>query len=52
MLGAPGQAFQRVIGAGPSAIARLRRCSSGVAYLIYRAATRAAPVPTHPTVLQ
>ena len=50
-LGAPGQAFQRVIGAGPAAVLGFV-LFLGVAYLIYRAATREAPVPTHPTVPQ
>jgi putative OPT family oligopeptide transporter len=51
MLGAPGQAFQRLIGAGPAAILGFA-LFLGVAYLVYRAATREAPVPTHPTVPQ
>jgi putative OPT family oligopeptide transporter len=49
--GAPGTALQSAIGSGAAAVVGFA-LFVGVAYLIYRAATREAPVPTNPTVLQ
>jgi hypothetical protein len=50
-IGALGQKFQALVGTGVAETLGFA-LFLGVAYLIYRAALRAPPTPTHPVVLQ